>query len=108
MVFNNVETADHRDMRVVTEAREHLVAKAEKARIGQDVILDEGASTTTWKNSVTSLNPLNSTDFALVSGGKRHTLKGDKPMIDKLAGHYVAIHGKVSSTTITVFTMTAK
>ncbi len=39
-------------------------------------------------------------DFALVSGGKVYTLKGDKSQIDKLAGENVVVKGKVSGTTI--------
>jgi hypothetical protein len=41
-------------------------------------------------------------DFALVSGGKVYTLKGDKSQIDKLAGENVVVKGKVSGTTISV------
>lgn len=41
-------------------------------------------------------------DFALVSGGKVYTLKGDKSPIDKLAGENVVVKGKVSGTTISV------
>jgi hypothetical protein len=46
----------------------------------------------------------NLSDFALVSGGKLYTLKGDKTIIDKWAGQNVTVSG----TTITVDTMTAK
>jgi hypothetical protein len=41
-------------------------------------------------------------DFALVSGGKVYTLKGDKAQFDKFAGENVIVKGKVSGTTISV------
>src|SRR6266851_10531128 len=41
-------------------------------------------------------------DFALVSGGKVYTLKGDKIQLDKFAGENVIVKGKVSGTTISV------
>jgi hypothetical protein len=41
-------------------------------------------------------------DFALVSGGKVYTLKGDKAKFDKFAGENVVVKGKVSGTTISV------
>jgi len=41
-------------------------------------------------------------DFALVSGGKVYTLKGDKAQFDKFAGENVVVKGKVSGTTIAV------
>jgi hypothetical protein len=41
-------------------------------------------------------------DFALVSGGKVYTLKGDKTQFDKFAGENVVVKGKVSGTTISV------
>jgi hypothetical protein len=41
-------------------------------------------------------------DFALVSGDKVYTLKGDNNQFDKLAGENVTIKGKVKGTTITV------
>ena len=41
-------------------------------------------------------------DFALVSGGKVYTLKGDKTQLDKFAGENVVVKGKVSGTTISV------
>jgi hypothetical protein len=41
-------------------------------------------------------------DFALVSGGKVYTLKGDKAQFDKFAGENVLVKGKVSGTTISV------
>lgn len=41
-------------------------------------------------------------DFALVSGGKVYTLKGDKSQFDKLAGQKVTIKGKVDGQTVTV------
>ncbi|HTF70665.1 MAG TPA: hypothetical protein VK638_49150 [Edaphobacter sp.] len=50
----------------------------------------------------------NGSSFALVSGGKLYTLKGDKAMIDKWAGQNVTIQGKVDGTAITVETMSAK
>ena len=46
-------------------------------------------------------------DFALVSGGKVYTLKGDKSQFDKLAGQNVTIKGKVDGTTITVDSIAA-
>jgi hypothetical protein len=46
-------------------------------------------------------------DFALVSGGKVYTLKGDKTQFDKLAGKNVVVKGKVSGTTISVDSITA-
>ena len=41
-------------------------------------------------------------DFALVSGGKVYTLKGDKTQFDKFAGENVVVKGKVSGTTVSV------
>lgn len=41
-------------------------------------------------------------EFALVSGDKVYTLKGDKPQIDKFAGAQVVVEGKLSGTSITV------
>ncbi len=41
-------------------------------------------------------------DFALVSGDKVYTLKGDKSQLDKCAGQSVTVKGKVDGTTITV------
>jgi hypothetical protein len=41
-------------------------------------------------------------DFALVSGAKVYTLKGDKAQFDKFAGENVLVKGKVSGTTISV------
>lgn len=46
-------------------------------------------------------------DFALVTGGKVYTLKGDKTQFDKLAGDNVVVKGKVSGTTISVDSITA-
>lgn len=40
-------------------------------------------------------------DFALVSGEKVYTLKGDKNQLDKFAGQYVTVKGKLDGTTIT-------
>jgi hypothetical protein len=41
-------------------------------------------------------------DFALVSGSKVYTLKGDKAQLDKFAGQKVTIKGEASGDTITV------
>jgi hypothetical protein len=41
-------------------------------------------------------------DFALVSGGKVYTLKGDKSQIDKFAGENVVAKGKLNGSTISV------
>src|ERR1700694_1953291 len=41
-------------------------------------------------------------DFALVSGGKVYTLKGDKAQFDKFAGENVIVKGKLSGTTVSV------
>src|SRR5258708_12989657 len=38
-------------------------------------------------------------DFALVSGGKVYTLKGDKRQFNKLPGHSVPVKGKVDGKT---------
>jgi hypothetical protein len=46
-------------------------------------------------------------DFALVSGGKAYTLKGDKSQFDKLAGQNVIIKGKVDGQAITVDSIAA-
>jgi hypothetical protein len=48
----------------------------------------------------------NGSDFALLSGGKLYTLKGDKSLFDKWAGQTVTVQGKVSGSTITVDAMT--
>jgi hypothetical protein len=41
-------------------------------------------------------------DYALVSGGKVYTLKGDKAQFDKFAGKNITVKGKVSGATILV------
>ena len=41
-------------------------------------------------------------DFALVSGGKIYTLKGNKSQFDKFAGENVVVKSKVTGTTIAV------
>lgn len=41
-------------------------------------------------------------DYALASGGKVYTLKGDKAQFDKFTGQNVSVKGKVSGTTISV------
>jgi hypothetical protein len=41
-------------------------------------------------------------DYALVSGGKVYTLKGDSAQLDKFAGQNVKLTGKVSGNTMTV------
>jgi hypothetical protein len=41
-------------------------------------------------------------DFALVSGGKVYTLKGNKTQFDKFAGENVIVNGNASGTTISV------
>jgi hypothetical protein len=46
-------------------------------------------------------------DFALASGGKVYTLKGDKAQFNKFAGENVVVKGKVSGTTISVDSITA-
>jgi hypothetical protein len=46
-------------------------------------------------------------DFALVSGGKVYTLKGNKTQFDKFAGEKVIVKGNVSGTTISVDSITA-
>jgi len=40
--------------------------------------------------------------YALASGNKVYTLKGDKEQFDKLAGQHVTIKGTTEGTTITV------
>jgi hypothetical protein len=41
-------------------------------------------------------------DYALVSGGKVYTLKGQSVPLDKFAGQSVKVTGKVSGNTVTV------
>jgi hypothetical protein len=41
-------------------------------------------------------------DYALASGDKVYTLKGDKTQFDKLAGQSVTVKGKVTGKTIAV------
>jgi hypothetical protein len=50
----------------------------------------------------------NGSDFALLSGDKLYTLKGDKSLFDKWAGQTVTVQGKVSGTTINVDAVTEK
>ncbi len=47
-------------------------------------------------------------DFALVSGDKVYTLKGDKAMMDKWAGQTVTVKGKVAGSTVMVADMSEK
>jgi hypothetical protein len=46
-------------------------------------------------------------DFALVSGDKVYTLKGDKSQIDKFAGEAVTVKGKVDGMTVSVDSIAA-
>lgn len=46
-------------------------------------------------------------DYALVSGGKVYTLKGDSAKLDKFAGQSVKVIGKVSGSTVTVESISA-
>jgi hypothetical protein len=46
-------------------------------------------------------------DYALVSGDKVYTLKGDKAAIDKFAGAEATVKGKLSGTTIEVASISA-
>jgi hypothetical protein len=46
-------------------------------------------------------------DYALVSGDKVYTLKGDKAAIDKFAGAPATVKGKLSGTTIEVSSIMA-
>ncbi len=46
-------------------------------------------------------------DFALVSGSKIYTLKGDKTQFDKFAGEKVVVKGTVSGTAISVNSIAA-
>ncbi len=39
-------------------------------------------------------------DYALISGGKVYTLKGNSTQLDKFAGQSVTVTGKVSGTTV--------
>jgi hypothetical protein len=47
-------------------------------------------------------------DFALGSGSKVYTLKGDKAQLDKFAGQKVTIKGEASGDTITVKSVVPK
>ena len=46
-------------------------------------------------------------DYALVSGGKVYTLKGNSAQLDKFAGQSVKVTGKVSGSTMTVDSISA-
>jgi hypothetical protein len=46
-------------------------------------------------------------DFALISGDKVYTLKGDKSQFDKFAGQNVTVKGKVDGKTFTVDSIAA-
>jgi hypothetical protein len=46
-------------------------------------------------------------DYALVSGGKVYTLKGNSTQLDKFAGQNVKVTGKVSGNTVTVDSISA-
>lgn len=46
-------------------------------------------------------------DYALVSGDKVYTLKGDKAAIDKFAGESATVKGKLSGNTIQVASIAA-
>ena len=47
-------------------------------------------------------------DYALVSGGKVYTLKGDAKQIDKYAGQAVTVTGKLSGSTVMVGSIAPK
>ena len=47
-------------------------------------------------------------DYALASGDKVYTLKGDKTQFDKFAGQNVVVKGTANGTTITVASIKAK
>src|SRR5689334_13119193 len=65
------------------------------------------------KHMVTNVTPAQCTrecvkqgsDYALVSGGKVYTLKGDTSQIGKYAGQSVTVTGSVSGDTVTVKSM---
>ena len=46
-------------------------------------------------------------DYALVSGGKVYTLKGNSAQLDKFAGQSVKVAGKVSGSTMTIDSISA-
>src|SRR4051794_26124218 len=46
-------------------------------------------------------------DYALVSGGKVYTLKGNSAQLDKFAGQSAQVTGKVSGSTVTVDSISA-
>jgi hypothetical protein len=46
-------------------------------------------------------------DFALISGDKVYTLKGDKSQFDRFAGQNVTVKGKVDGKTFTVDSIAA-
>jgi hypothetical protein len=46
-------------------------------------------------------------DYALVSGGKVYTLKGNSTQLDKFAGQVVKVTGKLSGNTLTVDSIAA-
>jgi hypothetical protein len=46
-------------------------------------------------------------DYALVSGGKVYTLKGDAKQIDKYAGQTVTVTGKIDGNTVSVNSISA-
>lgn len=45
-------------------------------------------------------------DYALVSGSKVYTMKGDKAQFDKYAGQNVTVKGTISGDTVTVTSIT--
>jgi hypothetical protein len=46
-------------------------------------------------------------DFALISGGKIYTVKGDKTRFNKFTDENVVVNGKVAGTTVSVDSITA-
>lgn len=65
------------------------------------------------KHMMTNVSPAQCTrecvkggsDYALVSGGKVYTLKGDPKQIDRYAGQAVKVTGKLSGSTVTINTI---
>jgi hypothetical protein len=80
---------------ILTQAAQTITGTVSDAMCGAHHMMKEATAAQCTRECVKQ-----GSDFALVSGGKVYTLKGDKGKFDKFAGENVVVKGKVSGTTI--------
>jgi hypothetical protein len=92
-----------------------MIAGAAFAQSGQTLTGTVSDTMCGAKHMMTNVSPAECTracvkqgsDYALVTGGKVYTLKGDTKQIDKYAGQTVTVSGKLSGPTLTVSAISA-